>query len=103
MILDLQEKQIQKQIEDYLRKSGWFVIPEPHVPRKPKYNFVGTKGRSDTLTIRSGEFAAIEIKRPGGKPTPEQEAFLANVRGQGFIAFVAYGLEDVISRLGRRA
>jgi Ni,Fe-hydrogenase III small subunit len=36
----------------------------------------------------SGRMVAIEVKRPGCKPTPEQVAFLAAIRKNGGIAIV---------------
>lgn len=45
-------------------------------------------------------FLAIEVKRPGQKPTPEQQAFLDLVKAHGGIAFVARSIDDVMKELG---
>ena len=42
-------------------------------------------------------FVAIEVKRPGMKPTPQQAAFLELVRQAGGLAIVATSVEDVIA------
>ena len=47
-----------------------------------------------------GRFFAIEVKRPGGRLTANQAAFLAAVRAHGGIAFVAESVEDVRKELG---
>lgn len=46
-----------------------------------------------------GKYFALEIKRPGEKPTDEQLAFLDAVRAGGGIAAVVRGYEDVPSLL----
>lgn len=58
------------------------------------------KGVSDLLGCYKGRMVAIEIKRPGRKPTPHQERFLAQVRNEGGIAFWADSLDTVIEQLG---
>jgi hypothetical protein len=58
------------------------------------------KGIADILGCWQGRFVAIEVKRPGGRTTPEQERFLEAVRRHGGIAFVARSIDDVIDGLG---
>lgn len=55
-----------------------------------RYVRFGTKGGSDVLAILPGpgRLMAIEVKRPGGKPTEDQLAFLAAVRDAGGVALV---------------
>ncbi len=60
------------------------------------------RGVSDLLVCYQGRFLAIEVKRPGGKVSPEQERFLERVRAAGGIGLVAYGIDDVIDGLGVR-
>jgi hypothetical protein len=97
--IGLSEKDIQKQIEDYLRKRGWMVMPEPHVQRKPGHNFVGTKGRADILALKNGQYVAIEVKTATGKPTDEQWAFLENVNTHGGCGYVVRSLEGIVGLL----
>jgi hypothetical protein len=47
-----------------------------------------------------GRFLAIEVKRPGGKLTLDQTAFLEAVRQNGGIAIVATSVDDVMEGLG---
>ena len=46
-----------------------------------------------------GRFVAIEVKGPGGKASPDQLRFLAEVRRAGGIGIVAYSIDDVIEAL----
>jgi len=39
-------------------------------------------------------FAAVEVKTPTGRPTPEQTAFLAHVTAAGGLAGIARSVED---------
>lgn len=44
-------------------------------------------------------FLSVEIKTPIGKPSPEQETWLHNVRRMGGIAFIARSPEEAIAEL----
>lgn len=46
-------------------------------------------GVPDLLVCYCGRFVAIEVKRPGGKPTELQEHVLAKISGAGGVAIVA--------------
>lgn len=45
-------------------------------------------------------FLAIEVKRPGEEPTPEQANFLELVGQSGGLAFVARSIDDVTQAMG---
>ena len=66
----------------------------------------GFSGVSDIIGILRyppfdlGRFLAIEVKRPGNKPTLDQEAFLEGIRSNGGMAFVATSVDDVREKLG---
>ena len=47
------------------------------------------KGIADILGIYQGRFLAIEVKKPGGRVSPEQVKFLQRVNDEGGIGFVA--------------
>ena len=47
----------------------------------------------------SGRFLAIEVKRPGEKPTKDQQAFIDMVNDMDGIAFVAHSVEEAIKCL----
>lgn len=57
------------------------------------------KGISDILGIHKGRLLAIEVKRPGGKPTTDQVAFIDRVNEEGGIGFVADNVDEVVERL----
>jgi len=61
---------------------------------------MSAKGISDIIGCYKGRYFAIEVKRPGGKPTSFQEKFLENVKRAGGIAIVARSVDDVIRGLG---
>lgn len=57
-------------------------------------------GVSDILGILpDGRFLAIEVKKEGGKPTPDQIKFIAKILARGGVAFVADSVEEVERRL----
>ena len=64
------------------------------------------KGSSDLIGwTADGRFLAIEVKRPGWRPTPAwrkspQAAFLAAVTRAGGVAFVARSVEEAVRLLG---
>jgi len=91
------EKDVRAAVRALLKLHGFLVIP--YVP-----GLYGLKGCSDLLCCGTvdgipGRFVAIELKRPGGKVSPEQEKFLQSVRSHGGIAFVAESTKDVIQNL----
>lgn len=78
---------------------------------KGKQRFVrfGAVGSSDIMAVlppyskHAGRFMAIECKRPGGKTTPAQDRFLANVRDNNGIAIVVddvLQLDELLTDLG---
>jgi hypothetical protein len=53
------------------------------------------EGSSDLIGwTKDGRFLAIEVKHGNGKPTPEQEHFIASVRKAGGVAGIAYSVSD---------
>lgn len=60
------------------------------------------KGISDILGVYKGRMLAIEVKRPGGRVSPEQIKFIKQVNEEGGIGFVAYSVDEVVERLGLR-
>ena len=56
----------------------------------------GFNGCSDIVgQLVTGEFLAIECKRPGERPTDDQVAFLGRVQRAGGVAFVAWSIDDI--------
>lgn len=63
---------------------------------------VGFVGCPDIIgQLVTGEFLAVECKRPGGKPTADQAAFLGRVQRAGGVAFVAWAVDDVARGLAQ--
>lgn len=56
----------------------------------------GIKGSSDIIGIaKDGRMIAVECKRPGGKLTPEQGAFLSEVKKRNGYAVLATSVDDL--------
>ncbi len=111
------ESDIQTQIVDYLRAQQargrivWFArcnggsVLSMHKGRRSFTRFYALylrgaepahKGMADLHgMLPDGRYFALEVKRPGEKATPEQQAFLAVVRAGGGIAAVVRGFEEV--------
>lgn len=73
---------------------------------KGKSRFIrfGPKGQADIQGIwHGGRFLAIEVKRPGGKITPDQADWLARVRNAGGIALVVHSWTEVSQKLWERS
>lgn len=99
------EKDIQRGILDLLAYSR-FVAVKYHstvgVAREGKYVPIktGVVGTADILACApNGRFWAIEVKRKGGRATPEQLDFLQRVEKNGGVAFVAYSVDDVLRKI----
>jgi VRR-NUC domain len=68
--------------------------------RKCFRSFRGLKGVSDILGILpGGRLLAVECKRPGGKPTAEQQAFLDEVNRRGGLAVCVHAVGELIDDL----
>lgn len=53
-------------------------------------------GVSDILAFFKGQFFALELEAPGGRPTEEQLKFISEVREQGGNVCVAEGLDEAL-------
>lgn len=96
---NLKESDIQKSILDYLLLRGHIPVRFNNLPTWKKDGVfipVRRKGIADILVCtKVGQFAAIEVKRPGGKTSPDQDEFLADIRSKGATGIVATSIEDV--------
>lgn len=72
------------------------AIAGEHNGKKRFFRF-GMTGMTDIIGIYEGRFLAIEIKRPGNKPTEAQAAFMASVRHYGGIAFWVDNLDTLVN------
>lgn len=61
------------------------------------------KGGSDIIGIKheTGQFIAIEVKTPKGRPTKEQLRFIEAVNKAGGIAGIARSVEDALELIRR--
>jgi hypothetical protein len=96
------ERDIKRAIRDYLELKRCVVVPVRNVGiMKASGQYIplpaGDRGMSDMIVcLPDGKFAAIEVKRPGNKPTAEQLEFLEAVRRANGIGIVAYSIDDVM-------
>lgn len=107
------EKDIQRAILGFLKaQRGLTVWPNKSVGvydaakgifRKP-VDVYHRNGVSDILGFfhKTGRILAIEVKRPGGKISPDQLSFINEVNEGGGLAFIAYSVEDVAKQLLER-
>lgn len=87
------EQDIQTAIMNYISSIGGLPV---------KFNNMGIyakAGVSDILACVKGRFVAIEVKRPGKKPSDLQERFLDAVNTIGGFAFWADSLQEVKDKL----
>ena len=99
------EADVKRAIEMYLKARGHLVIPYRNAgvmtsgPHGQRWITARRKGIADLLGIeKGGRFFAIEVKRPGGQTTLEQDQFLESVRTFGCKAFVATSIQDVMDK-----
>lgn len=78
--------------------SGAQVLGEGKARRFVRYHTV--KGLSDIIgQLTDGRMLAIEVKRPSGRVTEEQAAFLGLVKNSGGCAFVARSVAEAFAVL----
>lgn len=105
MSLNPLEKEIQLAICDYLalrKVFFWRQNTIPPVDHKgngkmvfrpmPKYSL---KGVPDIIVIKDGKFWGLEVKRPKGKPSEHQMAFMKNCILNGGEYHIVTSIEDV--------
>ncbi len=86
------EKEVTIQIKNYLKLRRIFFFKHWGGP-------MGSKGIPDIIgVLPGGRGLFIEIKKPGGKLTPDQERFLENATEAGALSFVATDLKDLVER-----
>jgi hypothetical protein len=54
---------------------------------------------ADRCIVHAGRFYALQLKAPGGRSTPAQVAFRAEINAAGGFASEALGLDSAIHRL----
>ena len=82
------EKDIRRQIQDYLSWTGWFIY----------YNLAGLgsyPGLSDLVAIKNGRVVYIEVKTRRGRQSEYQKKFQEMIEAAGGTYILARGIEDV--------
>lgn len=60
----------------------------------------GVKGAPDIIgCLDNGRFLALEVKRPGKGPSPDQEVFLKKLADRGALVAVVHDIGEVASLL----
>ena len=86
--IELKESDILKQVREYLRWKGFYVI-------RNQQSMGSHKGLSDLTAICAGKVLWIEIKKPGGKLSTHQENFKAEIESHGGIYLVVTNIDDL--------
>jgi len=89
------ETAVRRQIQDYLRWTGWFVY----------YNLAGLgsyPGLSDLVAVRGGRVVHIEVKTPKGVQSEKQRRFQRKLEAAGGEYVLARGIEDVEHLAGEK-
>lgn len=82
------ERDIQKQIKEYLTWTGWFVV-------KIHQSLGSHKGIADLYALKKSRHVWIEVKAPKGRQSPDQVKFQQMVEVNGGTYVVARSVEDV--------
>ena len=91
----MKESEIQAQVREYLRWSGWFVV-------KIHQSMGSYKGIADLYAIRKARHVWIEIKRPKGKLSEHQEKFKRDIEAAGGEYIVARDIADIEHLAGEK-
>lgn len=86
------ESSIVARIMSALRKRGAYVVKLHGGPTQQA-------GLPDLLVVHEGRVAFLEVKRPGGKPTPLQEHTMTQLRNHGATACVVWSVEDALGAM----
>ena len=88
----LREKQVDEKIVKWFKKN----LPTGVCIKIGMVGAHGTAGWPDRLFIYCGLGLFVEMKAPGKRPTPLQEARMAELRKAGAFVYVASDLEEAI-------
>lgn len=103
--MEVLEKDIQREICEYLKKENFFFWRSNNIPvfgmnnggnktfrSMPKYT---PKGIPDIIVIHHGNFIGLEVKRPKGKLRPDQIIFKENIEKAGGYYHEVHSVEEV--------
>lgn len=83
---ELSEADWQSRVMDAARRAGWLCCHfRAALTQRGRWvtPLQGDKGAPDLLLAKDGRVLLAELKKTGGKPTPEQKAWLAAAGGHG--------------------
>lgn len=83
------EQDIQTSIMSYIKSIGGLPIKQNQI------GIYSQAGVPDIIACIKGRFVGIEVKRPGQKPKPIQEAFLDAINKKGGIGLWADNIDKV--------
>jgi hypothetical protein len=84
----MSEKQIENRVVFYAKNKGWIVI---------KLNPQWHRGLPDRMFILpGGKTVFMEMKKPGGKPSPLQKYFISWMKDLGHEAHILDNYDDAI-------
>lgn len=94
------EKDIQRQILDYLKMKNIFCYKSNNVGiyKKSTGRYIPSQvlGLPDIIAVKNGIYFGIEVKCGNGKQSDNQCAFQDNLKKAGGVYILAYDLSDVI-------
>lgn len=73
------EKEIQPQVKAEIKK----IFPNAYLWKNHNQGIYAASGLPDLMFVDHGQLYVIEVKRPGEKPTPLQEATMKNLSNSG--------------------
>lgn len=84
------EREVLRDVRDYLQKLGWFVF-------RIHQSFGSHKGISDLIAVKNGQVLFIECKsqRKNAKQSKEQKEFQRQIEEHGGVYKVIRGIEDL--------
>lgn len=104
----MSEKDIQTRIRNTLGRCADLCLWRNNTgmlidQRGQRVAFGLSVGSSDLVGVLSphGRFIALEVKRPGSKPTKEQQQWLALIRTMGGFAAVVTSEEEALCAIDR--
>lgn len=84
----VKEMDILRAVRDYLRATGWYVW-------RLHQGLGSFPGLPDLEAIKDGCVVFIEVKRPGGKQSPDQVRHGERLRAEGGRYFVIHSVDEV--------
>lgn len=83
--MTIRESKVESDIRKYALARGWWVS---------KFTSPGKRGVPDRIFIKNSFVVFIEIKRPGEKPSKQQELRMAEMKRYGALVYWVDNLND---------